>query len=73
MPTDAIDQIKDETTKQFSIACYDMNTIEELSAPDNPQDEQSRKDWGLTLEQYREAIAAALDDLISDLEAGKEP
>ncbi|OEY66788.1 hypothetical protein [Marinobacter sp. X15-166B] len=61
--TDMIGKIEDDTTRAFAVACYDMNTIEELTNVE--PDEIDMKQWGITADQWREAVEAARTDLIS--------
>lgn len=62
--TDAIRSIADERTRAFAVACYDTNSIEELQQPGRA-DPADLAAWGITPEQWREAIDAALADRLA--------
>lgn len=64
--SDAIRNIRDDRTRDFAEACYDGNTIEQLEDTTFSPDEFDMKDWGLTAEQWHEAVNAALADLKAD-------
>ncbi|MGM0783916.1 MAG: hypothetical protein ACQEUM_07375 [Pseudomonadota bacterium] len=61
----AISQITDEQARAFAEACYDTNSIPELRDASEP-DETDMEQWGITADQWREAVAAALADLDED-------
>ncbi|MCE2029308.1 hypothetical protein [Sessilibacter corallicola] len=50
--------------KEFATACFDMNSIEELEAPHAPEnaDESDCAEWGITAEEWSQAIEAALNE-----------
>jgi len=55
-----------ERDNNFAVACYDDNTIAELQATGEP-DEIDMANWDITDPvEWREAIAAALIDLLAD-------
>lgn len=60
----AIRNIADEQTRAFAAACYDTNSIEELQQH-GPADLTDMAAWGITAEQWREAIDAALADRLA--------
>ncbi|MCD6006890.1 hypothetical protein [Halomonas sp. IOP_31] len=63
----AIRNIADDTTRAFAEACYDQNSISDLMGePNEYSDGIDCKQWGITLDQHREALAAALNDLLHD-------
>lgn len=55
-------------TKAFAEACYDTNSIDELSAPHAPADadEADMQEWGITAEQWSQAIEAARQEMLAD-------
>lgn len=61
----AINQITDEQTRAFAEACYDTNSLPELRDATEP-DETDMEQWGISADQWREAVAAALADLEED-------
>lgn len=61
----AISQITDEQTRAFAEACYDTNSIDELRNATDP-DETDMQQWGITEDQWHEAVQAALADLEED-------
>ena len=63
----AILNITDDTTRAFAEACYDTNSIEELEG--SVPDEVDMKQWGITAEQWQEAVQAACTDLKADAKA----
>lgn len=63
MPT--INQITDEQTRAFAEACYDTNSLPELRDASEP-DETDMERWGISAEQWHEAVTAALADLEED-------
>ena len=64
---DAIRNIADETTRAFAEACYDGNSMSELMGePNDYSDGIDCEQWGITLEQHREALTAALNDRLHD-------
>ena len=64
-----IDLIKDEQTKQFAEACHDMNSTQELrEALLEIPDTVDMKTWGISAEQWREAISAALHDRLEAIQ-----
>jgi len=55
-----------EEDNNFAVACYDMNSVAELRAS-GELDEADMANWGISdPEEWREAIAAALIDLLAD-------
>ena len=47
----------------FAVACYEMNSISELrSAASQGPDPTDLKNWGITPEEWRDAIAAAIKE-----------
>ena len=45
----------------FAAACYDSNTVAELEAAlRGPANEQDCREWGITAEEWRESVEAAL-------------
>nr|WP_289073733.1 hypothetical protein [uncultured Halomonas sp.] len=65
--TNAIRNIADDATRAFAEACYDTNDLKELDS--SVPDEVDMKQWGITAEQWSEAVAAARTDLKADSEA----
>lgn len=63
-----ISQIQDKQTQDFAVACYDQNSIMELWAATEP-DATDLTTWSITPQQWKEAIAAALEDKLVDQEA----
>lgn len=63
-----INQIQDKQTHGFAEACYDQNSIAELQACLNATepDVTDMKNWGITADQWKEAITAALEDKSAD-------
>lgn len=61
----AINQITDETTRRFAEATYDdyYGNIEQIPTD---EDETDMKTWGITAEQWHEAVNAARADLRDD-------
>ena len=55
-------------TKAFAEACYDTNSIEELSMPHAVEDadEADMKTWGITAEEWSLAIEAARQEMLTD-------
>ncbi len=53
----------------FAAACYEQNSIDELrEALSGPPDQADIKTWGLTAEQWRAEIQAALAAKTADAE-----
>ncbi len=54
-------------TAAFSEACYDENSIEELQEPHAPEnaDETDCKTWGITAQEWSEAIEVALTERLA--------
>lgn len=48
----------------FAVACFDMNSIDELQAPHAPidADETDCQNWGITPEEWSDAVEAALNE-----------
>lgn len=53
----------------FTVACYSYNTLEELQDVTHV-DRTDCATWGLCEQEWREAIQAAVDEIISDKEEG---
>jgi hypothetical protein len=51
--------------KEFAAACYEENSMEELSLPHTPSDadEADMREWKITAQEWSNAIEAALQDL----------
>ncbi|WP_353981679.1 hypothetical protein [Salinicola endophyticus] len=63
----AIRNIADDTTRAFAEACYNDNSIKELmSEPNDYSDGVDCNQWGISIDQHREALAAALNDRLHD-------
>lgn len=50
--------------KEFAMACYDMNSIEELEAchASGDADDTDCAEWGITADEWSQAIEAALNE-----------
>lgn len=59
-----VNAIADNRTRDFAIACYNHNTIEELEAPG--PDVIDMEQWGISALQWQQAVEAALADLKAD-------
>lgn len=54
-------EIKTNNVVSFAAACYDTNTIDELkSALQSPADETDCQQWGLTEDEWKNAVKLAL-------------
>ena len=55
--------------QQFAIACYDMNSIDELElALTDGANESDMAELEITADEWKMAITAALNDLLADQE-----
>lgn len=66
-----IDTIKDEQTKKFSWACYEMNSIEELNNANTP-DHDDMDEWGINEDSWFLAIEYALTQKLGERERGSK-
>ncbi len=54
--------------KAFAQSCYEMNSIEELSAAlSEDADETDMAEWGITEQEWKDQIEEALAELEEDL------
>ncbi len=57
------------STNTFAAACYDQNSIADLrQALAGPVDATDCATWGITADEWRQQIEAALAEKIADLE-----
>ena len=58
-----------DSDNSFAVACYDMNNIDELQKPHTPDiaDDFDCDEWGISPEEWSDAIDAALHDRICNL------
>lgn len=62
-----INKIESSRAQQFAIACYDTNDVNQLkNALAAGPDQTDMKTWGISEDEWREAIEAALHDKIAD-------
>lgn len=63
--TTNIDKLKGQA-KEFAIACYDTNTLDELSGAlrSDKADKTDMQEWSINEQEWREAITAAFWDLV---------
>ena len=54
--------------KEFAIACIEMNSLSELEEPHTPEDadESDMKNWGISAQEWSDAIEAARLDMIAE-------
>jgi hypothetical protein len=58
-----------DPTNNFAVACYEGNSIEELrEALRNDADPVDCDQWGISPEEWTNAIEAALNERLADLE-----
>ena len=52
----------------FAVACYDMNSLSELQESHTPNDadESDMRTWGITAEEWSDALEAALNEALND-------
>jgi hypothetical protein len=58
-----------EERNNFASACYNDNSVDELLdalVPDVQADETDCKEWGISAEEWRDAISAACEEKIHD-------
>lgn len=57
----------DGNVKSFAVACYDTNSIEDLKNSLNiGADAIDCKEWGISENEWNEAVNAAISDLQAD-------
>ena len=59
----------DGNVKDFAIACYENNSLAELETitPTSVADETDCKEWDLTQEEWRIAVASAYSEKLEDM------
>lgn len=66
--TTAINQLSGRV-KEFASACYDQNSIDELrTCLTDGADKSDLAEWDLTVEEWTDAVKAALSDRLESLE-----
>ena len=61
-----IDQLEGQA-KEFAIACYNYNSLDELKeAASSDADATDCKTWKINEQQWKEAVNAALSDMLAD-------
>lgn len=61
-----IDKLEGQV-KEFAIACYDGNSVEELkSALSVNADENDCAEWNISAAQWKVAVEAALAEMLAD-------
>ena len=60
------DKYNRDHDNNFAIACYDMNSLDELVAETGEPDKQDCREWGISGDEWRAAIDAAIRQKIED-------
>ena len=60
------DKYNRDHNNNFAVACYDMNSLDELVAATGTPDEDDCREWGISGDEWRAAIDAAIRQKIED-------